>query len=80
MFGLNLAHPDAKVRELYAKEFGTPVSTAHIPENVHRLLEERELARTERRWDKADSLRQEIEGHGYFIEDTPDGPRLMSKS
>lgn len=43
---------------------------------VKQLLTDRESARQVGDWPLADSLRQQIETHGYTIEDTPEGPRL----
>jgi cysteinyl-tRNA synthetase len=79
VLGLNLVEPDEKAVELYRKELGQTVSTAEIPERVKALLAERELARAEKRWDDADAARGKIEGEGYVIEDTADGPRLVAK-
>ncbi len=42
--------------------------------NFAELLEERELARREKDWATADSIRDEITASGFAIEDTPDGP------
>jgi len=47
-----------------------------IPEEVEKWLQERESARTEKRWQEADLLRDKILEAGYQIEDTPEGPRL----
>ncbi len=46
----------------------------HIPEPVRQLVHEREEARAEGDWDRADELRDEIEEHGYTVEDTDKGP------
>lgn len=78
ILGLGLAQEDSLATELYRKELGQTVSTAEIPERVKELLEERELARAEKRWDDADAARSKIEGEGYRIEDTNDGPRLVA--
>ena len=51
-----------------------------IPAEVEELLKERESARLEKRWQEADSLRDKILAAGYQIEDTPAGPRLISKA
>jgi cysteinyl-tRNA synthetase len=40
------------------------------------LLQERELARTEKHWQRADELRDMIAEYGYVIEDTANGPKL----
>ncbi|MCG8323637.1 MAG: hypothetical protein MI921_29350, partial [Cytophagales bacterium] len=43
---------------------------------VETLLAEREQARRERKFSKADALRKELEEAGFGIEDTPAGPVL----
>lgn len=53
---------------------------AHIPETVQRLLEEREQARAAQNFERADQLRTAIKKAGYYIEDTPAGPRLGEKT
>jgi len=45
-----------------------------IPPAVKQLIQEREKARTEHNWQRADELRKEIERHGFLIEDTAGGP------
>lgn len=47
-----------------------------IPENVQRLVKERENARTAEDFKKSDELRAEIKKLGFEIEDTPQGPRV----
>lgn len=79
VLGLNLAEADGSAKDLYRKELGENVATVNVPERVQELLIQRELARTEKRWDDADALRKEIEGEGYVIEDTVDGPRVVAK-
>jgi cysteinyl-tRNA synthetase len=39
------------------------------------LLEERESARAEKDWARADTIRDRIAGAGIAVEDTPDGPK-----
>ena len=43
-----------------------------IPENITNLVKEREKARKEKDWRKADELREKIKNKGYVIEDTKD--------
>lgn len=50
-----------------------------IPEEIVKLVEERTLARKEKRWADADNVRQQVLDAGYEIEDTPQGPRIKSK-
>jgi cysteinyl-tRNA synthetase len=47
-----------------------------VPEEIWNLLEEREIARKEKNWERADKIREEIKNRGYIIEDTPQGPRI----
>jgi cysteinyl-tRNA synthetase len=51
-----------------------------IPAEVEELLRKRESARLEKSWQEADLLRDKILAAGYQIEDTPAGPRLISKA
>ncbi len=50
-----------------------------IPENIKKLAEQREQARSSKDWPKADDLRIEIEKLGYTVEDTAQGPKLLPK-
>ena len=50
-----------------------------IPEEITRLLEERQAARKAKDWAKADAIRDEVTVKGYDIEDTPEGPRAHKK-
>ena len=47
-----------------------------IPNNVKRLIDQREKARKEKNWQKADELRQKIKKLGYWVEDTDKGPMV----
>lgn len=53
-----------------------PEIKIEVPEEILQLLEERELARKNKDWKKADEIREEIKKRGYIIEDTPQGPRI----
>jgi cysteinyl-tRNA synthetase len=55
-----------------------PVET-DIPADILALLEQRQLARKEKRWADADRLRKEILAAGFEIEDTPQGARVKAK-
>ena len=50
-----------------------------IPENVKNLVDEREVARNNKDFTKADNLRKEIDNLGYLIEDLETGPRVYKK-
>lgn len=55
---------------------GKPIEA---PEEVMKLVEEREEARKEKDFETSDRLRDEIAGMGYTIEDTAEGPELTEK-
>lgn len=50
-----------------------------IPDVVLELVERRDEARSKKRWDDADEIREQIYSAGFEIEDTPNGPRVKSK-
>ncbi len=47
-----------------------------VPDDIIGLAEEREQARRERNWQRADELRDAISAAGYLLEDTRDGYRV----
>jgi cysteinyl-tRNA synthetase len=47
-----------------------------VPDEVLALVEQRQQARKEKRWQDADALRTSISAAGYALEDTPQGPRV----
>ena len=67
VFGLNIAEGSKTHRGVDATE---------LPADAAALLQEREDMRKNKMWDKADQLRREIEGMGFALEDTSDGPRI----
>ncbi len=59
--------------------FGLGLGEIHeeiIPEEVTRLVEEREHARKEKEWQKSDDLRAQIESLGYEVKDTESGTKI----
>jgi cysteinyl-tRNA synthetase len=50
-----------------------------LPEEVQTLMKEREAARENKDFAKADDLRGQIEAQGYDIKDTPEGQKLSKK-
>ncbi len=52
---------------------------AAVPAELQELLGERETARRNRDFARADELRIHIENRGYAVEDTPAGPRIVRK-
>jgi cysteinyl-tRNA synthetase len=47
---------------------------AEVPAEIVDLARQREEARADGDWDRADALRDQIKAPGYVIEDTPTGP------
>ncbi|MBI2610439.1 cysteine--tRNA ligase [Candidatus Kaiserbacteria bacterium] len=79
IFGLGLGKEDEAARALCQKMFGTPVELSSLPERIRTIVEAREAARKEKKWEHADMLRNELQKMGYTIEDTSAGPRLFQK-
>jgi cysteinyl-tRNA synthetase len=52
---------------------------ADVPDELMVLIQRRQQARAEKRWEDADALRDRIKAAGYEIDDTPQGPRLRSQ-
>jgi cysteinyl-tRNA synthetase len=50
-----------------------------IPEDVKKLLRERESLRNQNKFEESDKVREKIEKKGFTIEDTAKGPRLKKK-
>jgi cysteinyl-tRNA synthetase len=48
-----------------------------IPDEVKKLLDERETARTEKNWGESDRLRDEIAHLGFEVKDTADGQEVF---
>lgn len=72
----------APVWELFEdtqKEIKTSQQPAIPPARVGRLIQQREVARAQKDWRRADSLRQEIMNQGWQIDDTPAGPFASPK-
>jgi cysteinyl-tRNA synthetase len=47
-----------------------------IPEEVQKLVDQRERARVERDFERSDKLRSEIQKLGFEVLDTPEGPKV----
>lgn len=50
-----------------------------VSTDVKKLVEEREVARQNKDWQKSDELRQRISDQGFIVKDTPSGPVLEKK-
>jgi cysteinyl-tRNA synthetase len=46
------------------------------PDKVLELVEQRQEARKNKRWNESDQLREEIAALGWSVMDTPQGPHL----
>lgn len=79
ILGLNLAHPDEAAVALAVGELKEEVALDDLTVEVRTLIEEREQARRDRSWDKADALRDQIDALGYTIEDAKDSLRVFKK-
>jgi cysteinyl-tRNA synthetase len=49
---------------------------SNIPDDIRELLNEREQARAERDWTKADNLRKTLNARGWRVEDSAEGQRV----
>ena len=52
------------------------IKQEEIPENVKKLLEQRNIARQEKNWALSDELRDKIKELGYNVKDSKDGAKL----
>jgi cysteinyl-tRNA synthetase len=55
-----------------------PQAEAEVPAEIVALAEQRQQARSEKRWADAVTLRDQITAAGYAIEDTAEGPRISA--
>ncbi len=55
------------------------IETFDIPENIQKLVTERDTARKEKDFAKSDTLRIEIEQAGFEVTDTPEGTKITKK-
>ncbi len=55
------------------------VKKLRIPQQVKKLVEEREKFREQKNWKKADEARKKVEKIGYQIEDTEKGYKILKK-
>ncbi len=58
---------------------GLPASAMEVPAEILAMLDERQKARKDKDFQRADELRDAIVAAGYVIEDTPSGPRVRKK-
>lgn len=48
-----------------------------VPADVKKLVKEREIARRNKDWKSADTLRKKIKELGFSVDDTPEGPSVL---
>ena len=52
----------------------------NLPEEIAKLVEQRNTARTEKNWAESDRLRDEIQAKGYSVKDTKEGTIVQTIS
>ncbi|MCH8049452.1 cysteine--tRNA ligase [Patescibacteria group bacterium] len=50
-----------------------------VPQEVQKLLKDRQEARKQKNWERSDQLRDQIAQKGFIVEDTPEGQHLREK-
>lgn len=58
----------------------TSSSSAQVPIDVQDIVTQREMARLQRDWHSADTLRDRLESMGWRVIDTPDGSQVVQLS
>jgi cysteinyl-tRNA synthetase len=53
------------------------IEEIHAPAEAQQLMGEREAARAERDWARADQLREQLHALGWTVRDGPEGPELL---
>ena len=79
VFGLQLEEPDGEARKLAAKYTQQEVVDSDLPAEIQAFLKERDAARREKNWQRADELRTLIESAGYSIEDKDGATRVLKQ-
>lgn len=77
VLGFRFATENESLRAAYRARYGEPVSVADLPEEVQLLLKEREDARADKNWARADEIRDQIAEMGYRIKDESTGVQVM---
>jgi cysteinyl-tRNA synthetase len=73
--GLGLTELVKSGKEQVSLEVAT-TDLSGLPEEVRVCVENREKARNEKNWQRADELRTELSAHGYEVLDTAEGPKV----
>jgi len=75
VLGIGLLEGSKRLKEML-RDADKRLAVTEAPDEVQQLLDEREAARKEKEWARADELREKIESQGYKIDDTDEGPKL----
>ncbi len=79
VLGLRLKEPDGEARKLALPHIQQEVVDSDLPPEIQALLKERDEARLEKNWQRADELRSHIEAAGYTLEDTGGSSRVFKQ-
>jgi cysteinyl-tRNA synthetase len=60
--------------------WGAKAADEEVPEEVQALVRQRDESRVQKRWKRADELRDEISALGYVLEDSKEGTRARRKT
>jgi cysteinyl-tRNA synthetase len=77
---LGLGFTDGRSEELTALAKGDEIAVTDLPENIQKMVNEREVARESKDFEKADALRKELALAGYSTEDREGGPAVRQIS
>jgi len=69
ILGLNI---ELKIAEIKTK-------LKNLPQEIQELLQQRQVAREVKNWRLSDELRYKIQNLGYWLEDTPEGMKIIPK-
>ncbi len=79
VFGLQLEDPQGEARKLAAQYLREEVTDSELPVEIQAFIKERDEARREKSWQRADELRTQIEAAGYTLEDIGDTSRVLKQ-
>ncbi len=80
VFGLGLAHEDERAATMQVSLFGEEVALTDLSPEIADLVARRQAARAEKKWEDADTLRDEIALLGYTLEDSSTGLKIFKRS
>jgi len=68
-----------KIIKAELKILGIEIEEEKIPSSITKLVQKRELCRSNKQFTPADTLRKQVDALGYSIEDTPIGPFVRKR-